>query len=86
MSKTVNIQFDEETEEYVADFYNDDAIFEHKTLTQVEVDGLLEVINFNRLPSTYKLEQIIEEVETAYFDNQGQVTNFELILQELNNQ
>lgn len=86
MSKTVSIQFDEETEEYVADFYNDEQIFEHKTLTQVEVDGLLDVVNFNRLPFTFQLEQIIEEVETAYFDNNGQVTNFELILAELNNQ
>lgn len=63
-----------------AHFVNNNNIVESKVLTQVEEDGLSEIIDYSQLPKDYPLAYIAQELPELYFDNDGQETNFELIV------
>lgn len=63
-----------------AHFLKDDIVLEVKVLTQVEADALSEIIDFSKLPQNYSLQYIVKELGDLYFDNEGQETNFEIIV------
>ena len=85
MSKSVSVSYEESTARYIADFIYDGDIVDSKALTQIEVDGLIDEINFGSLPSTVDAEALYETIGNCFFDteDEGQQTNFELMLQDL---
>ena len=85
MAKTVTFSKNVFTNEHIASFYIDDRMTESKTLTNVELEGLSEIIDFATLPITLNAEDLEKETDNLYFDteDEGQQTNFEIILQQL---
>lgn len=83
MGKKVIFKFDEETEAYVAGFYNGETLKDFHVLTQTEVDGLLDVVNFSKLPATYTADYLSQETNSTLFDNNEIMTPFETILENL---
>jgi hypothetical protein len=81
MSKEVTI-YETETD-FIAVFSKDAVTVDSKTITVVEYDGLLDMIDFNSLPVTIDAEKMYDEWDNLCFDNDGDATNFELMLYNL---
>jgi len=81
MSKEVTI-YETETD-FIAVFSKDAVTVDSKTITVVEYDGLLDMIDFNNLPVTIDAEKMYDEWDNLWFDNDGDATNFELMLYNL---
>jgi hypothetical protein len=81
MSKEVTI-YETETD-FIAVFSKDAVTVDSKTITVVEYDGLLDIIDFNSLPVTLDAVKMYEEWDNLSFDNGGDDTNFELMLYNL---
>lgn len=63
-----------------AHFIENSNIIETKVLTQIEEDGLSEIVDYSKLPQHFSIDYIMQELDSLYFDNEGQETNFELIV------
>lgn len=81
MSKEVTIY--ETATDFIAVFSKDAVTVDSKTITVVEYDGLLDIIDFNSLPVTIDAEKLYDEWDSLLFDNDGDATNFELMLYNL---
>lgn len=66
-----------ETDRYIVTADED-----QKVLTNVEVDGLSSIIDFENLPAVLTSDELAEGLENVYFDNDGQETNFEIFFNE----
>jgi hypothetical protein len=83
MSKQVRIT---ETEtDFEAEFLSNGEVVEKKRITVDEYDGLLAVIDFEKLPVTLEAQELYDEWDNLWFDTDGEPTNFENILIELMN-
>lgn len=78
----VHITYEPGTARYRADFLHAQTIVSSKALTPVEIEGLLDVIEFDD-DLTLDAIELNELLAGAYFDNDGQETNFELMLADL---
>ena len=81
MSKEVTI-YETETD-FIAVFSKDAVTVDSKTITVVEYDGLLDVIDFNSLPVTIDAQELHNDWGNLCFDTDGEPTNFELMLDKL---
>jgi hypothetical protein len=81
MNKEVTI-YETETD-FIAVFSKDAVTVDSKTITVVEYEGLLEVIDFNSLPVTIDAVKLYDQWDDLCFDNDGDATNFELMLYDL---
>lgn len=79
---TVRITYQPEAERYLAVFMHADEIVASKVLTGIEIEGLLDVIEFDD-DFTLDAFQLAGLLVDAYFDNNGQATDFELMLADL---
>ena len=82
-TKTVSFTYDADTDRYFATFFKGEQILERKTLTNIEVDGLEEIVDFSAVPITMSGAELAEELDTLYFDNHGEETNFEALCRVL---
>lgn len=85
MPKTITFSYNEQTSAYIAFFYNDHRVFDSKTLTHTEFEGLSQIIDFAHVPQEFDAEELYNHVSELYFDteNAGEETNFEIMLQKL---
>jgi hypothetical protein len=73
-----------ETEtDFIAVFSKDGVTVDSKTITVVEYDGLLGMVDFNSLPVTIDAVKLYNEWDNLCFDTNGEPTNFELMLDNL---
>ena len=81
--KIIEFTYDPATAYYVASFVNDGQLFESKALTVAEYEGLSEAYDFQRTPFSVTASHLSSDIESIYFDTEnGEETNFEIILQE----
>lgn len=81
MSKEVTI-YETETD-FIAVFSKDGVAVDSKTITVIEYDGLLDVVDFNSLPMTIDAVKLWDEWHNLWFDTDGDTTNFEEMLDNL---
>lgn len=88
MSKEIEFSYNNLKSCYTAKFLNNHRVFETKNLTDVEHDGLSAIIDFACIPLVVDAERIYNDIDSLFFDteNEGQETNFEIILKDLINQ
>lgn len=85
MSKTIIFSYNEQTSAYIAFFYDNHRVFDSKTLTHTEFEGLSQIIDFAHVPQEFNAEELSSKVSELYFDteNTGEETNFEIMLHKL---
>ena len=81
MRKQVRI-YETETD-FIAEFLKDEVVVSHKSIPVVEYDGLLDVVDFEKLPVTLEAQTLYDDWSNLWFDTDGEPTNFEEMLFEL---
>ena len=81
MSKQVRI-YETETD-FIAEFLKDEVVVNRKAIPVVEYDGLLDVVDFEKLPVTLEAQTLYDDWGNLWFDTDGEPTNFEEMLFEL---
>lgn len=85
MSKYVIFKHDANTLQYSAEFYNGEHLFEKKWLTATEEDNLQEYLD--DLEDKVPLSELCEARDSGmWLSDDDDVTNFELILDDLEKQ
>jgi hypothetical protein len=81
MSKQVRI-YETETD-FIAEFLKGEVVVNRKAIPVVEYDGLLDVVDFEKLPVTLEAQTLYDDWGNLWFDTDGEPTNFEEMLFEL---
>lgn len=79
----LNISYDAPTDYVKADIYINGQYVEGKNLTNVEMDGLSDHIDFTKGTQSLSAAEVYRWVtEECWFDTEGEPTNLELLLEE----